>query len=399
MNNIKGILEELIPGYNNEFPSKVITCAETLYRLSLRDRPVLPNNSEIARSHICVFVAATKYHEQLNIPSPLANKIPAPPRVATKLVTDFTDNLLNQIVSAASTPVTTPRKRRITGLLDSPIKSLTPSPRKLQNLNNNAPKTSSPLKRKLQDLQNEKDDDEFPSTPTKTPKRSATLLDDFENESPFNPKSSPLKLLKQTKLLLPTKSMTASSPTSSPSKIYVYDKKHVKVTDLITFCNNFHIPAKFTPLIIQAFLEHKHKFHKKTEWLLACGLVHAAYVRINNGLLQGKMGAKTTFQDQLFTYQKGGLMKKTMLSWCNIIEDAFKAESWIMDIELEYVYKNKSIVEANESREVEAKLGKGWDLFELMGSMINSTTVLDSDSQSEYYKIWTQLAKAQLHST
>lgn len=136
-------------------------------------------------------------------------------------------------------------------------------------------------------------------------------------------------------------------------------------------------------------MSQRHKFLKKNEWLLACGLVHAAYIRINSKLLERTIGKKTELQDQLFQYQKGGLMKLNMVMWINIIEESVKSEPWIVDLELKYVHNNWSAEDNSKTREVEGKLGRGYELLEQFGSMINPSNMFDKATQESYYRRWT----------
>lgn len=358
---LKESFQDVIPTYQEKIPSEVISCADSLYKLSLQLKPNLPNNSEIARHRICAYLAVEKYLNQLDLPEPISTKIPVQPKVLNKLMDDFRENVLNQIRSANSTP------------RSSPTKSMkTPPKTRLSPLKNNAtnPRVSSPLKR-LQELQ-----DEVPKR-RKYDKTSGQSNSPFKDmESPFNPK----KVLESQK-----------TPT-----IYKYDRKHVSISDFISFANNFFIPSTITPKMVETLVIHKHKFVKKSEWLLACGVINAAYVRINHRLLKTKMGAKSQFNEQLFHYQKGGLMKWNIQLWCDIVDDWIKDEPWVLEMEKKYMYQSKSLEDLKVQQEIDARIGTSWELLEKFGAMIHGDTLYDSESQVVYQETWVKNALLEL---
>ena len=141
--------------------------------------------------------------------------------------------------------------------------------------------------------------------------------------------------------------------------------------------------------MVETFLVHKHKFVKKSEWLLACGMIHSAYIRINHKILTSKMGAKQKIVDQLFQYQKGGLMKKAMQLWLDIVEDWINDEAWIRDIEKQFMYDKDSVQQQQLTKEREARIGPGWGLLEKFGSMLHGDVLYDSKTQEDYYNTWT----------
>lgn len=358
---VRQSIQDVLPTAT-ELPSKLVSFTESLYSMSVQKQP-LPPRAEIARYHICAYLAAEKYHDQLQLPEPSTTKIPLQPKVVFKILDDFRVNLLNGVRS----PSTTPKKTRTPQ--SSPSKTQL-SPTKHQ------PRISSPLKR-LQELQ-----DEEPA-----PKRAKSPLKDAE--SPFNPKVPST----------PKKSPTKSSPskTRTPASTPRYQRQ-LTIADFISFANNFYIPASITAQMVVTYLEQRHKFTKKSEWLLACGMVHLAYCRINHRLLLSTMGAKSDLQDQLFQYQKGGLMKWNVVLWLNIIENSIKNEPWILELEKKYVDGTWTLDLDPRPREVIAKLGKGWDLPERLGSMVNASTMFESPSQNKYHETWTRRALGLLNS-
>lgn len=387
-------LKDVLPTHSGDYPPQLVAYTDSLYQLSLQKIPSLPHKADVARYHLCAFLAVEKYKERLSLPAPLLQKIPLQPRLVEKVLTD----LEQKVVIGCASPVCTPTKP-----------TLLPSKRSY------VPGTSSPLK-KLQKLAS----DGSPSGPPKETPFTAKLKALRDEDSPFNVKngtsaslkpniksevaSSPLRTPKnsprksgvgRSPLKSPSKS-PSKTPLSSPSKPrYVRD---ITVADFISFANNFYIPASVTPRILDTFLREQHKFLKKNDWLLACGLIHAAYVRINHRLLQSTLGRKTQFQDQLFQYQKGGLMKANMINWLNITEESVKNEPWAIDLELKYVHNDWSKNDTTQEREIQAKIGPGWEIYLMFGSMINPSVMLDTPSQVEYYNVWTSRVYEKLKS-
>lgn len=368
-------LKDVLPTYLGSFPPQLVSYVDSLYNLSNQKIPVLPHRADIARYHLCAYVAASRYQQRFSLPEPLPQKIPLQPKLLDKLLADIEE----KVIPATRSPATTPVKNRTKNPLMLPL------PTKKSNV----PKISSPLK-KLQSLQendanpsSSKFGMESPFNPSKTA---------FNAESPFN---TPTKRKLDDSSESPEKHATPRTPktpktksvTASPSTPrYI---RQLTIADIISFANNFYIPAQVTPLLVESFMSQRHKFLKKNEWLLACGLIHAAYVRINNKLLKNTIGKKSELQDQLFQYQKGGLMKWNMVMWINIIEESVKSEPWMIDLELKYVHNNWSKEDNSKIREVEGKLGKGYELLEQFGSMINPSVMFNKPSQEQYYETWT----------
>lgn len=370
-------LRDVLPTHSGDFPPQLVSYVDSLYLLSTQKIPVLPLRADVARYHLCAYLGVERCQEKLKLPHPLLQKIPAQPKVVERLLEDLRENVVS-----GNSPTSTPRKRPI-------------SPSKLPAKRHNVPKISSPLK-KLQSLAD-----------------SSPKAADFAMESPFNPKSTSLTAEEDT----PIKNKTAQespfqsskSPVKTPKKSplkrtlsataspgsprYV---RHLTIADFISFANNFYIPSSVTPQMVESFMAEKHKFTKKNEWLLACGLVHAAYIRINDKLIQNTIGKKTELQDQLFQYQKGGLMKSNMVMWINIIEETVKVEPWMVDLEVKYVHNNWSQEDNSQVRELHAKLGRGWDLLQGFGSMINPLVMFDKKSQLDYFSTWTNKLRAKV---
>lgn len=372
----KQSLKDVLPTLAEPYPAQLVLTLESLHLMSLQKNPVLPNKSEIARYHICAYLTAERYQQQLKLPLPSLNKIPAQPKVVNKILDDFRANVLNGFKSptnsprksmASPSPFTTPTKGSNNKLNLSPSKNGPSTPR-----------VSSPLKR-LQALRDEE------GASAKKSKSNNALSD---AASPFNPKNNPKT---------PTKQSTPGTPGTPSTPRY---QRHITISDFISFANNFYIPSNVTPQMVECFLDQKHKFTKKNEWLLACGMIHAAYVRINHKLINYTMGAKKKLEDQLFQYQKGGLMKDNMKTWINIIEEAVKVEPWVIDLDKKFIDGTwSSLTQDNiQTLEITAKLGKGWEIVEKFGSMVSPDTMFDSNTQNTYYSTWTSKVLSELDS-
>lgn len=366
-------LKDVLPNFTGDYPPTLLSYVDSIYQLSLQRMPSLPNRADVARYHLCAYLAVDRYQQRFLLPPPVAERIPVQPKHLPRLLEDLQQRVLGDY----STPVSTPRKRPSLDLL--PAKQFTP-------------RVGSPLK-KMRTLQSEGQ----PAFSAESPfnpggKDSNLLLRDVD--SPFNtkvgasPTKSPRKTPQSSKIS-PLKS-TLSSPTT-PRYL-----RQLSIPDFISFANNFYIPAKVTPHLLETFTTEKFKFVKKNEWLLACGIIHAAYIRINDRLLQSTIGKKTELQDQLFQYQKGGLMKSNMIMWINIIEESLKGLPWVVDLELKYVHNNWTTEDTTQEREILAKLGRGWELMLSIGSMITPSEMFDKSSQKVYFKTWTDRVHAEL---
>lgn len=430
-------VKDIIPTYHENVPVKLLSHIESLYLLSLREKPNL-GRAEIARFHVCTYLAVERFQNHFDLPEPETRRIPLPPKASAKLIDEFRDNLV--IKSASNTPNSSPSKSQYSTPKSSPFKTRLNSP--LKNLTT-SPKISSPLK-KLQNLQNSSDNDtkrrlpnlrDSPSKRFRINSSPTPRLQDsppkrprlYDVESPFNPKSKIVEPVMNfdnnnnydnnnnnnnnknnnkdddddeedddddEKSLKCDDDKEKFTPKSSPTK-YVYDRKHVTIIDLIHCINYFRIPNMFTPAIIQCFLQHKYKFKKKSEWLLACGLINSAYIRIHHKLLSSKIGLESEFIDLLFNYQRGGLTKWNLQLWCKIVEDWIKDENWILDIEQHYMYGTKSFYK-QEDQQNHAKIGGDWSLLQTFGSMITGDVLMDTKCQDIYYDTWSKTALKQI---
>lgn len=342
-NQTKQSIKDIIPSYSGENSSRLSTYIDSLYNLSLRKSSTLPNNAEIGRYHLCTYVIAEKFQTIFNLPTPDVRRIPIQPQVVSRLLSEFRE-MVNQM-SAASTPTSSPKKR-----ISSPLKNSTPNRLDLKQ-------SGSPLKK----LKAAAEDDGNSTDSERSSHRTK------QNDSPF-----------VTKARTPVK------------RNYRYEFKLVLLGDFITFCNTFYIPRKYTVQMLSTFYLHKHKFVKKTDWSLACGILYTAYIRINHKLLHDKVGAKAEFMNLLLQYQKGALLKSDLQSWCTLVEDWIRGEPWVQDIEKQYMYGTEALMENTLKNEYIGMIGEGWDLMERFGAMIHGEVLYQSDTQNEYFATWSR---------
>lgn len=365
---VKESLKDIIPTFSGDYPAPLLSYIDSVYNLSLQKIPILPHKADVARHHLCAYLAVERYSDKFSLPAPIPQRIPLHPKLLEKVLAEIQE----RVVSHVSSPTSTPTKAR--GLVLPVKRSYTPT-------------VSSPLK-KLHKAKKENPEPSASFTQESPFNLGADPRPLLNTESPFNPKRkeqsmSPLKNSMKTPKGSPAR-LALSSP-GSPRYI-----RHLTVADFISFANNFYIPSNVTPQLLETFLAEKHKFIKKNDWLLACGIVHAAYIRINNKIIQKYVGKKSEFQDQLFQYQQGGLMKANMVMWINIIEESLKNEAWVLDLELKYVHNDWSSEDTTRDREIQGKLGRGWEIFQMMGAMINPSLAFDKPSQQDYYNTWTE---------
>ncbi|KAI3403197.2 hypothetical protein KGF56_003994 [Candida oxycetoniae] len=368
---INQALKEIIPSYNGENRSKLINYVDSLYHLSLRKQSGLPNNSGIGRYHLCTYVIAEKYQNLFDLPTPDKSRIPIQPQLVDKLIDDFRD-FVNQL-SAASTPNSSPQKRK--RIASTPNSS--PQKRKrtasssqttpvsgsfMGSLNEKIKQSGSPLKKLRQAAD--------------TTSSNSNNDNDIENDIDNEDKNSPF----------------IEKPKTPSKRKTRHDPKVVSIPEFITFCNTFFIPAKYSSQMIRTFFLHKHKFAKKTDWPLACGIIYAAYIRINSQLLSKTIGAKSEFMALMLQYQRGGLSKSTLQSWCTLVGDWIKDEPWIQAIEKQYVAGNEIREEDRMQNEYRGRVGEGWALLERFGAMIHGEHLYESNNQIKYYNTWSKRA-------
>ena len=383
---VRQALHEVVPTLEGA-PPRLLAHIDALYQLSLARKPTLPPGAEVARYHVCTFLAVERLQHRLGLPPPRRDKIPVAPRLLQRVLDD---------VGAAVPPL--PRKQ-----------SAPATPTKTTR-----PRVGSPLKRLQGKTPSSAFDAESPFNPlpaaapaptAESPESSAAAaaggspLKRLAAGSPLKrlalaPLGSPAKRVALGTTLKPALGLPVGSPASgaaSPAK----SKRLVSIPDLIAFCNHFFIPATVTPHILLSFGHLRQKFAKKNEWLLACGMVHTAYTRINHQMLAKRIGATGEFEDQLFQYQKGGLMKHNMMIWCSIVADMLRHEGWLVQLERDYSAHRLHFVNLmQQEREDRGRWGPEACLG-LFGAMVDASVMFLLPLQRQYYEVWLQRARQQ----
>lgn len=331
---IKSAINDIAPGIEPSALPQLTSFCERLYNIS---KGKSLNKNEIVRYHICAYLTIEKYLHNLNLPDPQINKIPLPSKTSIKLINEFR-GYLNEIsgtssprspLSLVSTPLSQKRSKAVT-----------------------TPLRSSPLK-KLQALATEE-----PEQP-----------EEIDEDNPFLTKKSPKK-----------------SPTKSPRKPVRYNIENITVPQLIQLCENFYIPASTAKHIIQCFINKRHKFSKKSDWYLACALVYAAYIRINDKLVKEKIKFNETVINQLMRHQLAHLKKANLVYWVNVLNNDIKDEPWIIELDKKYIYGIKAINQ--HELELNAKLGNDYQLYDSLGCMVNPHNDYSSETQNRYFDNW-----------
>ncbi|CAH6720396.1 hypothetical protein CLIB1444_03S10968 [[Candida] jaroonii] len=335
---IKSAINDIAPGIEPSTLPQLTSFCERLYNIS---KGKSLNKNEIVRYHICAYLTIEKYLHSLNLPDPQINKIPLPSKTTIKLINEFR-GYLNEI-SGSSSP------RSPLSLVSTPL-----SQRRTNKTTITTPSRSSPLK-KLQALAAESESD---------------ANEEIDEDNPFlTKKSSPKK-----------------SPTKSPRKPVRYNVENINIPQLIQLCENFYIPASTTKHIIQCFINKRHKFSKKSDWYLACALVYAAYIRINDKLVKEKIKFNETVINQLMRHQLAHLKKPNLVYWVNVLNNDIKDEPWIIELDKKYIYGIKAINQ--HDMELVAKLGNDYELYDSLGCMKNPHNDYLSKTHNQYFENW-----------
>lgn len=358
---VKSALKDVSSELPDPPPPQLVSYCDRLYGQTLQ-KP-LNKALEIGRYHVCAYLTVEKYMDKFDLPIPEYTRIPMPPKMAYKTINEFR-NYLDDVKSASSTP----KKRKLQESPASNSKYYSPqssptkygSPLKLNKVSpvKSSPTKSSPLKKRLESLAE-------PETEGTDGSEIASDIQDSES-NPFladDPRPKP--------------------KTSTP----------LTIPRLIQTCNRFYIPPPITVHIIQSFLDQKHKFIKKNTWYLALGLIYAASLRINHRIASTKPDYNDMLLSQ-FIRQEHGLKRPNLSYWCGTINNAVQYDPWILEIEDIYKYGIK--LEAKRQKELDAKLGPGYKIYDNLGAMVNSHSDLSSKSQEDYYNTWTSSVLQQL---
>ncbi|AOA63951.1 Origin recognition complex subunit 6 [Komagataella phaffii CBS 7435] len=277
---ITNSIRDLIPIQPEPFPGPLIAKVDDFITGSRLKAGLLKQNQEFARTHICALLAIESLGEKFSLPEPLVEKIPLPKTGLKKVLNHFR------------------RELKVTRV---PISDQNPFQKGRQN------PTMAPEKRTKSKEAEVLEDIGLPS-PMSTPGKSNTLTEKKKRRSPIKGKSS-----------------TPSTPSSSPRK-----QMTVTIPQFTAFCAKFYIPSETIRPMLGTFFKFSEKI--KNPWCLLCGLVAFAYIKLNNREIKAKLGAKTNLYNKLHALQNGGMLKKDIHYWCNLIEKLIIQERWVQDL-------------------------------------------------------------------
>ncbi|KAG7884923.1 hypothetical protein KL938_001180 [Ogataea parapolymorpha] len=319
---ILSALRDVIPTLPEPYPREVVDYANYMYISSKQTCP-LAAQMEIARFHLCCFLAVEKLKDKFDLPDPNLNRIPAPKRKAAAVLEEFRNQL-------------TGRKRHV----EPPI---TPSKRRIIEL---ATPESTPGKRRANALTPR-------STPSKTRNMLATpestprsLKTEIKNEQPLYIGSAAKSL--QDKLLAAADEIKGPSKRGrkkgfkmlSMADRSLNDDTIITTAHLISFCNKFYLPEDITKNILKTYTNYYYR--TKSPWGLLCGLVSIAFLRLNREKVDAKMGFKTQFFKNLQVHENGGLKYNELLDWIALVEKLCETEKWVRDLEDKDLLTTKS---------------------------------------------------------
>ncbi|AAS50906.1 ABR135Cp [Eremothecium gossypii ATCC 10895] len=383
--------QEETPDWNSGRLKRMAATTATLYNVSL-NKVMLKQPEEIARCHICAYLAAEKLSEKYEPELQYyREKIPLEPRKTVKLVGLFKQTLwtsspvrnLNLSPSpkkdggrlSARDPVElraelfgTPVKRAGAVTLPgagelSPTKQLSPS------------KPMSPVKpspRRRLAFEDEDEDYEPDASPQPSPRRSI-FPGGFEpdpDESEFDsPTKSPFKS--------PTRSPTKSAQSSPRKKRGEYNqwnmlyKKYYRITpeEIVGLCNQFELPSRVAFQVLDCFGMHATYLVYPAQ--LVCGLVMLCCFVVHHR----KRASDPTIDDYLLKKMCALLRSNStsdVLEAMKITKELLDGENWYRALKIEYDYYDAADFEQS--------------LAIRLGSMLQNSNVIASTEQFEEWK-------------
>lgn len=359
---VKFVIQELLTGHNEPIDSSLIHFIDLVYSTSLKNIPQL-KQAEASRLHLAAYVAIDRLKHRLNLPDPERRVIPCPPKLIDKYLMEFRVKVLEVLTTPSSSPNTTPRKVRM-----SPSKLPYKLPTK------HLPTRSSPLK----------------SSRINAELLAAAAESDEEEE--YIPKRAKPDLQ-------PDSPMTSNKSPEPLKRSVLYDRRIVTLPDFVRFANTFHIPDVVTTKLLNSFARHRDKYKKKTEWIIACGLVYGAYRRINHQLLDKQLGELKKVQDQIHRCQKGGINRDQLELYLGVVDDYVKEELWVRELERDYM----GLVAGDDMYKVERQEHESLTagtrdqlhqnkLVQQLGGIITGADEYHLETQSQYLATWKENA-------
>lgn len=346
-------LKDIVFSYNDEILDKLTKFTEALYQLSLQKIPNLNSKHEVARYHVCAFLAAEKYSRILGLKETNMSNIPVVPNVLKKLIINFRERLINNVDICF---FNTKKKQE----------------RENKNI-----------------LETEKIQTPF-FTPLNTTEGLNKDTDNYVFETPIkqNNNNNENDSIKKGNDLRSSDCSTMKNPKGfyTPTLKSKNKKKNISVIEFIAFAYEFKIPCDKISVMTKFFLANKHRTHKNSDWSLACGIIYSFYKKLNIKEMHKKMDAESSLINRLFQYQKGGLMKSDIKLWCSIVDEWVNQSLGFFNFEHDLCDSEDYL----KIKENEKRIGSHWELFKKSGAMLSGDTIYDSYSQKKYYKFWSK---------
>ncbi|AET41485.1 origin recognition complex subunit 6 Ecym_8200 [Eremothecium cymbalariae DBVPG len=373
--------------WNEGILKKMTSTTTTLYNVSLK-KVMLKQPEEIARYHICAYLAAEKLSEKYDPGLAYYNeKIPLEPKKLVKVLGIFKQSLwqsspvknLSWSVSPKKDRMGT-KSQRFTSmdpkelqdqLFGTPIKPRTERQPLSRTVDLSPSKPRSPNKNNTRrKLAFEEDDEEAlsPLSPTKTPRRSI-----FRNDVEPDPEESDFESPVKSPFKSPSKS-ASSSPRKKRGEYNQWNmlcKKYYRITPegIVGLCNQFEIPSKVTFLILDCFGLHATYLVYPAQ--LVCGLIMLCCFTIYN-----RKRANNPSIDDFLLQKMCALMRSNdtndVLEAIKITKELMDGEKWYRDLKIEYDYYDG----ADFKNSIAVRLG----------NMLQSTNVIASDEQFAEWK-------------
>lgn len=381
--------------WNSHKLKKLSATTSTLYNVSL-NKVMLKQTEEIARYHICAYLAVEKYSEKYEPELQFDQlKIPLEPRKIIKILGVFKQLLCQTSSPNSEIQCAKDSKRSISLAIGSSDCSelrdqsiVTPKVKRKGpsllldgdvdpslDMESFLSKISRPRRKLVFEENEEAYDFKTPDleyqSPRKSPRRSL-----FRNGIEPDPEeiytSSPTKSF--TKLDFKSVSNSANSPRKKRgeyNKWNMLDKKYYRMNceEIISLCNQFEIPAKVAYLILDCFGIHATYFVCPAR--LVCGLIMLCCFTIYNR----KRANDPTIDDYLLQKMRA-LMRSNdtndVIEAIQITRELLDGEKWYRNLKVEYDYYEGTDFENN--------------IAVRLGNMLQNTNMIVSEEQFHEWK-------------
>lgn len=298
-------IRDVAPTLSEPYPQELKRMINNIYNSS-KQKINLKQSEEIARYHICAIVAINRLKSEHGFLDPVLDNSPIPTKSVVQLLNLFEANL--QIKSSASTPISTPQKKRIIG------NETNPSPSGAKGAPSSAKKLK--LTDKLDLIAAESQ-----SSPETTPLNSPTKVK--------TPKSHN-NLLKTPSKSSPLKRSIGGSGYASPSK----HLKLLSASEITALCNKFQLEQDVVSNVLDTFRQYFNKV--SNEWVLLSGLIINCYFVINHQVINEKVGSRANVIKTMFSLQNGGLMLDDVNKSVTIVHGLISHNKWFKQLKLKF---------------------------------------------------------------